>query len=161
MYSLVIGALALFALAILVFSMKMSDVTQGLYTSDSEEYRESVVERIEPFGQTFMPGDDVSVARPQVQEAPAAEPVAAAMSGPQVYNAACNVCHGTGVGGAPMLSDTDSWGTRIDQGTDTLYMHAIDGYTGEAGFMPAKGGRADLSDDEVRAAVDYMVDEAG
>ena len=50
MYSLVIGALAIFALAILVLAMKMSNITQGVYTTDSEEYQAAVLERISPFG---------------------------------------------------------------------------------------------------------------
>ena len=48
----------------------------------------------------------------------------------------------------------------IAQGMDVLKDHAINGYTGSAGYMPAKGGRVDLSDDEVAAAVDYMVAES-
>jgi cytochrome c5 len=71
------------------------------------------------------------------------------------------MCHGSGIGGAPVLNDPAAWETRIAQGSDTLYEHAIVGFTGETGFMPPKGARMDLSDDEVRAAVDYMVGEAG
>jgi cytochrome c5 len=83
------------------------------------------------------------------------------MSGPQVYNNACLVCHGAGVGGAPVIGEVDAWSERIAQGNDTLYQHALEGYTGQAGYMPPKGARLDLSDDEVRAAVDYMVSESG
>ncbi len=90
-----------------------------------------------------------------------AGPVEPLMSGPQVYNEACLMCHGEGVGGAPINGDAVAWSARIALGNDTLYQHAIEGYTGEAGFMPAKGARMDLSDEEVRAAVDYMVDESG
>jgi cytochrome c5 len=87
------------------------------------------------------------------------EPVAAALSGPQVYNAACLACHTAGVGGAPVIGDAAAWAPRIAQGVEVLKQHAIEGYTGSTGFMPAKGGRMDLSDDEIAAAVDYMVDE--
>ncbi len=58
-----------------------------------------------------------------------------------------------------MLGDATAWGPRIEQGVDVLKDHAINGYTGAIGFMPAKGGRTDLSDEEVAAAVDYMVGE--
>ena len=54
----------------------------------------------------------------------------------------------------------DAWSARIAQGVDTLNEHAIDGYQGEVGYMPAKGGRADLSDEEVADAVAYMVAES-
>ena len=161
MYSLVLGVLGIFALLILVGAMKLSDMTQGIYTADTEEYQAAVAERIQPFGQVYLPGEEVTAGEPVVAEAEQPPPVETMMSGPQVYNSACLVCHGAGVGGAPILGDADAWTARIAQGNDTLYTNAIEGYTGEAGYMPAKGARMDLSDDEVRAAVDYMVDESG
>ena len=84
------------------------------------------------------------------------------MSGPQVYNMACIVCHAPpGVGGAPPIGDAAAWQPRIAQGADTLHLHALQGYQGEKGFMPAKGGRVDLSDADIIAAVDYMVEQVG
>ena len=160
MYSLVIGVLAAIALAILVLAMKMSDLTQGVYTRDVSEYQAAVAERIRPFGEVYRPGDESEAAAPTVQTAPEPEPVATALSGPQVYNSACIACHGTGVAGAPMLGDAAQWAPRIAQGSATLNKHAIEGYTGSNGYMPAKGGRMDLSDDEVSGAVDYMVSES-
>ena len=79
---------------------------------------------------------------------------------PQVYNTACLACHGAGIGGAPVLGDAGQWAPRIEQGMETLVGHAINGYTGEAGYMPPKGGRLDLSDEEVVSAVEYMVAES-
>ncbi|RZA30088.1 MAG: hypothetical protein EOP02_02630 [Proteobacteria bacterium] len=61
-----------------------------------------------------------------------------------------------GVGaGAPKLGDKAAWADRINQGQNVLYEHAIKGFQGKAGMMPPKGGSA-ASDDEVKAAVDYM-----
>lgn len=77
--------------------------------------------------------------------------------GQKTYQTACFACHGTGAAGAPKLADKAAWKPRIAQGNKTLYEHAIKGYKGAKGFMPAKGGRADLADDVVKAAVDYMV----
>jgi len=159
MYSLVIGVLAFISLGIFVLAMKMSDLTQGVYTAGTEEYRQSVAERLEPFGKVYLPGDEIPANEPQVAAAPRAEPVATTLSGPQVYNEACIACHGSGVGGAPMLADTANWQPRIAQGNETIYNHAINGYQGSAGYMPPKGGRLDLSDAEIRAAVDYMLAE--
>ena len=161
MYSLVIGALAIFALLVYVGVTKLSDMTQGVYTEDSEEYQAAIADRIRPFGQVYMPGEEASAGEPVVAEAEPPDPVETMMSGPQVYNDACLVCHGAGVGGAPILGDAGQWTARIEKGDDALYVNAIEGYTGEAGFMPAKGARMDLSDDEVRAAVDYMVEAVG
>ena len=63
--------------------------------------------------------------------------------------------------GAPMLGDAADWGPRIAQGKDTLYKHALEGFTGAKGMMPAKGGNAALTDEEVKSVVDYMVSKAG
>ena len=161
MYSLVIGVLAAFALAILVLAMKMSDLTQGVYTRDAAEYQAAVEERIRPFGEVYLPGEEVAAAAPTVKTVPEPQPVTTALTGPQVYNAACNVCHGNGVGGAPIVGDVEEWAPRIAQGMDVLNDHAINGFDGAAATpMLAKGGRADLSDQEVIDAVAYMVEES-
>ena len=160
MYSLVIGVLAAISLGILVLAMKISERTQGIYTRDSAEYQGAVAERIRPVGQVYLPGEEATAAAPVVQTAPEPEPVAVAMTGPQVYNSACIACHGNGVGGAPIVGDVGQWTARIEQGLDTLTRHAIEGYTGEAGYMPPKGGRLDLSDEEVASAVEYMANES-
>ncbi|GIZ51733.1 c-type cytochrome [Noviherbaspirillum aridicola] len=80
----------------------------------------------------------------------------AKVDGKKVYDTACAACHATGVAGAPKVGDKENWAPRIKQGNATLYEHAIKGFQGKAGMMPPKGGSA-ASDDEVKAAVDYMV----
>ncbi len=145
--------------AIFVLAMRMASMTQGVFTHQSDEYLASVEERLRPFGQVYLPGEEQQASAPQVAEAPAVEPVATARTGPQVYNEACIACHGAGIGGAPTLTDSANWEPRIAQGLDTLRIHAIEGYTGQAGYMPPKGARLDLSDQEVYDAVDYMLSE--
>ena len=159
MYSLVIGALAIFALAIFVLSMRMSRVTQGVFTTETDEYQAEIRERMLPFGQVYMPGDDLAAAAGQTPAPAAPQPVATTLTGPQVYNEACIACHGTGIGGAPQMGNAEAWQPRIDQGLETLTQHAIQGFTGSVGYMPPKGGRLDLSDEEVADAVEYMVSE--
>ena len=78
-------------------------------------------------------------------------------AGKSVYNKTCALCHGAGVAGAPKVGDKADWGPRIAQGNDTLYKHAIEGYTGAKGLMPARGGSSSMSDEDVKAAVDHMV----
>ena len=75
--------------------------------------------------------------------------------GKAVYNAVCHTCHTAGLLGSPIFGDAGAWGSRIAKGKDTLYTHAINGFNA----MPAKGG-ADIPDEEVQNAVDYMVAEA-
>ena len=87
----------------------------------------------------------------------AGEPVqVAAMSGGAVYASSCIACHGAGVAGAPKFGDAAQWSDRIAQGMETLVSNAINGYQGKSGYMPAKGGNAKLSDEEVTAAVEHM-----
>jgi cytochrome c5 len=73
--------------------------------------------------------------------------------GKTVYNTVCAGCHGAGVLGAPKFGDKAAWAPRIGQGIATLNSHAINGIRA----MPARGGAASLSDDEVKAGVEYMV----
>ncbi len=90
---------------------------------------------------------------------PAAAPAAAAdlEQAKSVYNKACGLCHAAGVAGAPKPGDKADWGPRIAQGKEVLYKHALEGFTGSKGAMPARGGSTTLTDQEVKAVVDYMV----
>ena len=110
----------------------------------------AVAERIKPIG-------EVSVGTNSVMDAiiPSAN-AAGADKGKTIYDASCAACHATGVAGAPKLGDKSAWGTRIAQGNNVLHDHAIKGFQGKVGVMPAKGGNASLKDDDVKAAVDYM-----
>lgn len=85
-----------------------------------------------------------------------AAPAVDLAKGKSVYDGACFACHGSGAAGAPKLGDNAAWSDRIAAGMDSLVQHAIAG----KGAMPPKGGRLDLSDDDVKAAVAYMVDQA-
>ncbi len=83
--------------------------------------------------------------------------LAQADKGKAVYDGSCFACHSTGAGGAPKMGDKAAWADRIAQGEATLAEHAIKGFQGKTGMMPPKGGKADLSDDDVKAAISYMV----
>jgi cytochrome c5 len=77
--------------------------------------------------------------------------------GEGTYKSSCAACHSAGIAGAPKSGDKAAWSPRIAQGKETLYKHAIGGFQGKGGVMPAKGGNSLLSDADVKAAVDYMV----
>ncbi len=76
--------------------------------------------------------------------------------GQAIWEGTCKVCHGTGLAGAPIIGNQKAWAPRIARGKDSLYGHALKGW----GDMPARGGNPDLSDDDVKLAVDYMVSQA-
>ena len=76
------------------------------------------------------------------------------------YKSKCVACHGGGIAGAPKLGDKAAWAARIAQGDEVLLQHAIKGFKGDTGYMPPKGGFMTLSDEEISAAVQYMVSQS-
>ncbi|HEX7237019.1 MAG TPA: c-type cytochrome [Gammaproteobacteria bacterium] len=158
-FMLVIGILMGVAVGLFFLVRAISIDTQGLYITEDPTVQAAIDERIKPVGRVLMMGDaELAAAAAAAVAAP--KPVATVMTGPQVYNAACIVCHQPGATtGAPTIGDAAAWGPRIAQGKETLYMHALQGFQGTKGFMPPKGGRVDLSDDEIKAAVDYLTEQ--
>jgi cytochrome c5 len=95
--------------------------------------------------------------------AQAAEPpeLAGFEQGRTVWIGTCALCHSEPATGAPQLGDAKAWAKRIAQGKAVLYGHALEGFMGPLGDeMPARGANPDLSDDDIKAAVDYMVEAA-
>ncbi len=113
------------------------------------------------------PEASAPAAAPAPAPAPAAEAPAAAAAAPvagtasagdlvkgeEVYKATCVACHGSGVMGAPKLGDKAAWEPRIAAGKDTIYANSINGIK----MMPPKGGNPSLKDEDVKAAVDFML----
>ena len=90
------------------------------------------------------------------QEGAANAPTLAAQ---QYYNS-CGWCHEDGIGGSPKTGDKEDWERRTNKGMAKVYANAIDGFEGATGIMPAKGSRFDLSDEEIKKIVDYMVESS-
>ena len=154
-----IGVLIGIAVGLFIIARDMNNETLARMKLNDPAYQAAVDARIEPFGQVTLDGEAIEP-DPALAAVTGAEEAPALMTGPQVYNAACLACHGGGIGGAPKTGDKAAWAPRIAQGADTLNQHAIDGFTGAVGFMPPKGGRTDLSDGEIIAAVEYLVEQA-
>ncbi|WP_049632464.1 cytochrome c5 family protein [Cellvibrio sp. pealriver] len=121
----------------------VSALVSGTAIANDDE----VQARIAPVGSTCMSGDDCAAA-------PAPAAAAGPKSGKDVYGGFCTTCHGAGVMGAPKYGTAADWAPRAAKGKDTLYTHAINGFNA----MPPKGMCAACSDDEIKAAVDYMLD---
>ena len=126
-------------------------------------------ERTKPYSTVKVAGEGGAAEAASTEAAPAAQPAtmpepaptesaateqaAEAIDGQSLYSV-CAACHATGAAGAPVVGDAAAWGTRLAGGIDAVVSNAING----KGAMPPKGGSMHLSDDEIRAIVQYMVD---
>lgn len=155
-FMLVIGAMLFVTILLFFLARYMSGETQEQWRQEDPLIQSATDERIKPVGRVAKTGDAAPVVAAPAAAAVEAEPVG--RSGKDVYNQACSVCHVAGVAGAPKFGDAAAWGPRISQGMDTLVQHAIGGFQGTAGYMPPKGGRMDMSDAEIAAAVAFMVE---
>jgi cytochrome c5 len=155
---LTVGALIIVAVGIFILARDIGTANQARMQRNDPAIQAVVARRLQPVGSVVLDGE-IS-ADPEVTAVTEAAAAPVVLTGPQVYNQACIACHGGGIGGAPKTGDAAAWGPRIAQGMDVLNDHAINGYQGSAGVMPAKGGYIQLSDDEIIAAVQYLVDAA-
>lgn len=131
------------------FSLFALMLAWGAYAVDlTDQQRADLADRIKPVGESCMHGDSSCGGAAVASNA-------GPRSGEDVYNAACMACHSTGAAGAPKLGDAAGWADRIAKGMDVLYDSGINGLAGTG--MIAKGGCMNCSDEEVSAAVDYMV----
>lgn len=162
-FSAVLGILIAIALLLIGVSRLVDSGPKGARDVQDPLMQAEAHERIKPFGQVAVAGADNAPLGIEAPPAPAGEVptiATAPADGKTTYETACAVCHGAGIAGAPKIGDKSAWVPRIAQGLATLDKHAIEGYQGSAGVMPAKGGRTDLSDDVVKAAVEHMVSES-
>jgi len=127
----------------LLFKLVMGIQATHVDGVDTRAAEEEISKRLKPVGEVA-----IGEAKPDA---------GGIVDGKKVYEGLCQACHATGVAGAPKAGDKGAWGPRIAQGKDTLFQHALGGYTGKSGAMPAKGGNPALSDDEVKAAVEHLI----
>jgi len=153
-FMVVLGVLIGVAIVLIVVSRFIASQTQDQTVLDDSKVRLATAERLAPVAKLAIAGSDNSAVEPPKTQTPAA---AVTLAGEQVFNMACMACHGAGIAGAPKYGDKSAWGPRIAQGLPTLFKHALEGFQGKAGYMPAKGGRADFSDKSVTNGVEYMV----
>jgi cytochrome c5 len=156
-FLLILGILVAITIGLMLLAGAISNRTSKRFHGEDPRRVEETLSRIAPVARVAVAGQDNSALA-----APVAAPTVAAVDlpGDQVYQQVCTVCHGAAVAGAPKTGDKAVWAARIAQGMDTLNKHAIEGYTGKAGVMPAKGGRVDLTDQSVINAVEHMVNLA-
>lgn len=142
----VIVLLVVFMAVIIFLANKLS---VGEKDTNDARVQAQINKMIKPVGEVATKASEAS--------APAATGGGGAIDGKAVFQKTCFACHGMGVAGAPKAGDKAAWAPHVAKGKPTLYNHAIHGFTGKKGVMPAKGGNASLSDTQVKAAVDYML----
>jgi cytochrome c5 len=155
-FMLVIGILVAIAVGLYGLARMVSARTQEANVLQDAAMVTATNDRIAPVAKLAVAGKDNSALEPVAETKADAGP-AKDMTGEEVFGMACIACHGAGIGGAPKFKDKAAWAPHISKGIDTLHDHALKGFQDEHGFMPAKGGRPDLSDKSVLNAVDYMV----
>lgn len=79
-------------------------------------------------------------------------------AGREVWLGTCRECHANLLSDAPQVKSRKAWEARLAKPRSVLYQHALEGFSGPSGTeMPPRGGNARLSDEQVRAAVDYLI----
>ncbi|ORU94316.1 MAG: cytochrome c, class I [Cycloclasticus sp. symbiont of Bathymodiolus heckerae] len=147
----VIGVLVLIAVVISVIAMSLVSDDDAARAAWEEK---QVLNRIKPLGELATTTEEAQKASPVLAEP---EPIVAEpMTAKQVYNTACMACHTTGAAGAPKIGDIAEWEFRIAQGNDVLFEHATKGFKG----MPPRGGSSQLTDEDVQAAISFMVNNS-
>ena len=150
----IIGLLVLVSILIFVLARAFSSVHEEMDVAMIE----SIQERIKPVGLAYV-GDEAPAVAAASKSSDAAEGDAAAAETAVVadakttYETVCAVCHLAGVANAPKLGDKAAWAPRLGD-TNALYMAVINGKNA----MPPRAGRPDLSDETLKAAVDYMLE---
>ena len=157
-FSAVIGILVTITILLFALARAVAGRTQVVDVYKDPIYLASLQRNTEPLTKEAVAGQDNSAL---AIKAPAgagpAIVLAVPKNGNELFESVCKTCHGTGLAGAPKAGDKSAWAARIAEGKPMLYQHALDGYSGKTGVMPAKGGRTDLPDDLIKQGVDYMV----
>ncbi|MEC9375215.1 MAG: c-type cytochrome [Pseudomonadota bacterium] len=153
-----IGVVICIMVGILFIATQASQKKQNEINRQSISVQLEISSRIAPIGKIAIDGEK-QLENLTFSTSPREE-LKKPLLGEQVYKQACNACHSSGVAGAPKFGDSLEWEQRLAEGIDSLNNNAIKGFQGDFGFMPAKGGFIQLSDDEVRTAVQYIIDES-
>ncbi len=161
MFSLVIGGLFAIAIIFFVAARALGARIDSREMMSHQEYQKSVAARVAPFEQEAVAGQSNAALAIKplaaTAEAGGSSGVAIPTSGKQLFAQTCSACHGPGIAGAPKAGDKAAWARHIAKGLPILYQHALHGFTGSSGTMPAKGGRTNVPDALVEQAVNYMV----
>jgi len=151
-FSMTLAALAVFTVVIIFVAMGIHSTLERDEGTAREQAR---LERLQPVAGVFSGETGRAAAQAAAEAARSSAPSVAfdgSLDGELIYSRACGTCHEVGAAGAPQMV-ASAWGDRLDKGRDQLVANAISGI----GSMPARGGRQDLSDEQIGSSVDYML----
>jgi cytochrome c5 len=160
-FAMLIGFLAVVALLLMALAAHIYGNNPPPQNPDKQKMVEA---RIAPVGGVYA-GDTGRAAMQAAADA-AAKAAASQVAyggttdGKTIFGDLCQSCHQAGIAGAPKVGDKTAWAPRVAEGIATLIKHATEGYTGKTGIMPAKGGNPALNDAQIKATVEWMVDQA-
>ena len=159
-FSMVIGLLVTVAILIFAFARYVGSRTQEREVLSDTEYIHRVELRVAPFEREAIAGQNnagLAIAPSPGPAGSASGAMGVPTTGKELFQQTCSACHGPGIAGAPKAGDKAAWARHLAKGLATLYEHALHGFHGSSGIMPAKGGRTGIPDAVVKRAVNYMV----
>ncbi|HYW91392.1 MAG TPA: c-type cytochrome [Gammaproteobacteria bacterium] len=151
-----LGGMVAFAVVLLILAKVIVSLTGGTQSVD-EMTQAQIQQRIAPVGKDYIAGKSKPPAPQQQKQASAGASQHKQLTGKQVVQNTCSACHGTGAMGAPKIGSKKDWKPRFEKGKQTLYQHAENGFKA----MPPRGGHSSYSNAEIKAAVNYMLKQAG
>lgn len=159
-FSMVIGFLVLVMFALIAFALYLYSLHPP---PANPSHADEVDARIAPVAAVFA-GDTgraaIEAAKADVAKAASAQVAyGGTLDGKTIFGNLCQTCHLNAATGAPVLTDKAAWAPRVAEGLDTLVKHATEGYQGSKGVMPAKGGNPSLTNEQVKATVEWMVSQ--
>ena len=138
--------IAIWAIVMLFIGFKAFNASSDDSAGKDSQVDSATIERIKQIGEVRI-DSKIAVASSETSEQ-------VERSGEEVYNTKCQVCHSSGMNGAPKYDSLEDWAPRIERGIDNLVIAAIAG----KGGMPARGACMDCSDNEIKLSVQYMID---
>jgi cytochrome c5 len=122
--------------------------------ADEDFERQELINRIQPVGTVTVQPD---ASTPAPSAAAVSQPVVKKVTGQELFEKYCTVCHQTGVAGAPKFRDATDWGPRLTQKKlDGLVASALKGLNA----MPAKGTCSECSEEDIKHAIQYMLPQS-
>lgn len=147
--------LIVISLMVLTFIIVFLSLTLGFKEDEDIPSRIAITaERIKPVAGVYLGEEGIAAIQAAALASTPTPTVAfdGSLDGEMIYNSVCLVCHETDALGAPQPGSAEL-AQRAENGMDALLQNALNGLN----TMPARGGRPDLSDEQVKAVIEFML----